>query len=99
MWKSKLTVDSYIYILVLFYAVAMPLAWIHNLPREEAEKLASELGVSVQGTLDELRKRLQEKWRALEVCLPPQITDKLPPVQTLRDVYEKDSIARRLCPS
>ncbi|PNF25747.1 hypothetical protein B7P43_G12985 [Cryptotermes secundus] len=54
----------------------MPLAWIHNLPREEAEKLASELCVSVQGTLDELRKRLKEKWRALEVCLPPQITDK-----------------------
>ncbi|PNF19609.1 hypothetical protein B7P43_G16647 [Cryptotermes secundus] len=54
----------------------MALAWIHNLPRERAEKLASELGVSVQGTLDELQKRLKEKWRALEVCLPPQITDK-----------------------
>jgi hypothetical protein len=54
----------------------MPLAWIYNLPREEAEKFASELGVSVQGTLDELRKRLKEKWRALEVCLPPQIADK-----------------------
>ncbi|PNF23275.1 hypothetical protein B7P43_G17179 [Cryptotermes secundus] len=54
----------------------MPLAWIHNLPRDEAEKFASELGVSVQGTLDELQKRLKEKWRALKVCLPPQITDK-----------------------
>ncbi|PNF20864.1 hypothetical protein B7P43_G11731 [Cryptotermes secundus] len=53
----------------------MPLAWIHNLPRDEAKKFASELGVSVQGTLDELRNRLKEKWRALEVCLPPQITD------------------------
>jgi hypothetical protein len=44
----------------------MPLAWIHNLPREEAEKLAMELGVPVQGTLDEFRKRLKEsgkRWR------------------------------------
>jgi hypothetical protein len=53
----------------------MPLAWIHNLPREEAEKMAVELGVSIQGTLDELRKRLKEKWRAVEHFLPPQSTD------------------------
>lgn len=54
----------------------MPLAWIHNLPREEAEKLAVELGVSGQGTLDDLRKRLKEKWRTLEQYLPPLSTDK-----------------------
>ena len=36
-----------------------------------------ELGVSAQGSLDELRKRLKEKWRALEVYLPPHLTDKL----------------------
>ncbi|PNF34291.1 hypothetical protein B7P43_G16460 [Cryptotermes secundus] len=54
----------------------MPLAWIHNLPREYAEKFASELGVSVQGTLDYLPKKLKDKWRALEACLPPHITDK-----------------------
>jgi hypothetical protein len=56
--------------------VAESIAWIHNLPREEAEKLATEMGVSVQGTLDELRKRLKEKWGALENYLPPQSTDK-----------------------
>jgi hypothetical protein len=54
----------------------MPLAWIHALPKEDAEKLAMELGVSVQGTLDELRKRLKEKWRLLQIYLPPQSTDK-----------------------
>jgi hypothetical protein len=41
------------------------------LPREEAEKLAVEFGVPVDGTLDDLRKRLKEKWRAVE-HLPPQ---------------------------
>jgi hypothetical protein len=30
----------------------------------------------VQGTLDELRKRLKEKWKALETYLPPQNADK-----------------------
>jgi hypothetical protein len=54
----------------------MPLAWIHNLPKEEAEKLATELGVPVQGTLDEFRKRLKEKWKAVETYLPPQREDK-----------------------
>jgi hypothetical protein len=39
---------------VVLHAINMPLAWIHNLPKEEAEKLATELGVPVQGTLDEL---------------------------------------------
>jgi hypothetical protein len=46
----------------------MPLAWIHNLPREDSEKLAMELGVPV-------RKRLKEKWKALKTYLP-QNTDK-----------------------
>jgi hypothetical protein len=49
----------------------MLLAWIYNLPREEAEKLEMELCVPVQGTLDDLRKRLKEKWKALETYLPP----------------------------
>jgi hypothetical protein len=54
----------------------MSLAWIHNLPREEVEKLAMELGVPLQGTLDDLRKRLKEKWKVLGTYLPPQSTDK-----------------------
>jgi hypothetical protein len=54
----------------------MPLGWIHNLPREEAEKLTNKLGVSVQDTLDELRRKVKGKWRAVETYLPPQIADK-----------------------
>jgi hypothetical protein len=54
----------------------MPLAWIHNLHREDAEKLARELSVPVQGTLNDLRKSLKEKWKALETYLPPQSADK-----------------------
>jgi hypothetical protein len=42
------------------------------LPREEAEKLAVEFGVPVDGTLDDLRKRLKKKWRAVEHLLPPR---------------------------
>jgi hypothetical protein len=70
-----LNCDLYISVVVL-YVVIMPLGWIHNLPREEAEKLANELGVSTQGTLDELWRKMKDKWRALETCLPPQIADK-----------------------
>jgi hypothetical protein len=54
----------------------MPLVWIHNHPKEETEKLAMELGVLVQGTMDKLLKRLKEKWKAFETYLPPQSEDK-----------------------
>jgi hypothetical protein len=60
----------------MLYVVIMPLGWIHNLPREEAEKLANELGVSAQRTLDELRRKVKDKGRAVEIYLPPQIADK-----------------------
>jgi hypothetical protein len=60
----------------VLHVINMPMGWIHNLSREEAEKLAMELSVPVQGTLDELRKRLKEKWKVLETYLPPQSTDK-----------------------
>jgi hypothetical protein len=53
----------------MLYVAIMPLGWIHNLPREEAEKLANELGLSAQGTLDELRRKVKDKWRAVETYL------------------------------
>lgn len=71
----------------------MPLAWIHALSRPHAERLASELGVSVDGTLDDLRKRLKEKWSSLEAHLPPQLTAKLEPTTdaaTSADTREQD---------
>jgi hypothetical protein len=61
---------------VVLYVVIMPLGWIHNLPREEAEKLANEFCMSTQGTLDELRRKLKDKWRAVESYLPTQISYK-----------------------
>ncbi|PNF13666.1 hypothetical protein B7P43_G16771 [Cryptotermes secundus] len=54
----------------------MPSAWIHSLSKQESERLAIELGVSVDGTLDDLRKRLKEKWSSLEPHLPSQLTAK-----------------------
>jgi hypothetical protein len=54
----------------------MPLAWIHDLPKQELEGLASQLGLSTDGTLDDLRKRVKEKWTAVELYLPSQSTAK-----------------------
>jgi hypothetical protein len=67
---------TYIIIIVVLHAINLPVAWIHNLPKEEAEQLATELGVPVQVTLDKLGKRLKEKWKAVETYLPPQSEDK-----------------------
>jgi hypothetical protein len=61
---------------MVLHHINMPLAWLHNLPREEAEKLAMELSVPVQGTLDDLRKSLKEKWKALETYRHPQSIDR-----------------------
>jgi hypothetical protein len=49
----------------------MPLAWIHDLPKQQLEELAGQLGLSVDGALDDLRKRVKEKWTAVEHYLPP----------------------------
>ena len=48
----------------------MPLAWIYDLSKQQAEELARQLGLSTDGTLDDLRKRVKEKWTAIEPCLP-----------------------------
>ena len=49
-------------------------AWIHSLSKQQAEQLAIELGISVDGTLDDLRRKLKEKWSLLEPHLPSQLT-------------------------
>jgi hypothetical protein len=50
----------------------MPLAWINDLPKQQLEGLASVLGLSTDGTLDDLRERIKEKWTAVEPYLPSQ---------------------------
>ncbi|PNF43668.1 hypothetical protein B7P43_G15204 [Cryptotermes secundus] len=54
----------------------MPSAWIHPLSKQQAERLAIELDVSVDGTLDDLRRKLKEKWNSVEPHLPSQLTAK-----------------------
>jgi hypothetical protein len=54
----------------------MPLSWIHDLPTQQVEELAGQLGLPTDGTLDDLRKRVKEKWSAIEPYLPSQSTAK-----------------------
>ncbi|PNF18239.1 hypothetical protein B7P43_G16766 [Cryptotermes secundus] len=54
----------------------MPSAWIHSLSKQQAQRLAIELGVSVDGTLDDLPRKLKEKRTSLEPRLPSQLTAK-----------------------
>jgi hypothetical protein len=53
----------------------MPTEWIDDLPREEALKMAIELGVPAKGAVQEIRQRLKEKWTNLEQYVPPPSTD------------------------
>jgi hypothetical protein len=54
----------------------MPLTWIHDPPKQRLEDLASQLGVPQDGTLDELRKRVKDKWAIVQTYLPPSSTAK-----------------------
>jgi hypothetical protein len=40
--------------------------WIYDLSKQQLEELASQLGQSTDGTLDDLRKWVKEKWTAIE---------------------------------
>jgi hypothetical protein len=50
----------------------MPLASIHDLPKQQLEGLASQLGLSADGILADLMKRVKEKWTAVELYLLSQ---------------------------
>jgi hypothetical protein len=50
--------------------VNMPLAWIHDLSKQQVEELARQMGLSIDGTLDDLRKRLKQKWTVIQPYLP-----------------------------
>jgi hypothetical protein len=47
-------------------------AWIHELSKQRVEELASLMGLSTNRTLDDLRKRVKEKWIDIEAYLPLQ---------------------------
>ena len=54
----------------------MPLTWIYNLSKQQLEDLSGQLGLSSDGTLDDLRKRVKDKWTVIEPYLPPHSTAK-----------------------
>jgi hypothetical protein len=67
----------------------MPLAWIHELSKQQLESLAGQLNLSTEGTLDELRKRVREKWTTIEPYLPPYTSAKsfqtMKPIQSVTE--------------
>jgi hypothetical protein len=69
--------------------VEIPLAWIHELPKQQLESLAGQLNLSTEGTLDDLRKRVKDKWTTIEPYLPPHTTAKslqtMNPIQSTTD--------------
>jgi hypothetical protein len=48
----------------------MPLVWIHDSSKQQVEELARQVGLSKDGKLDDLRKRVKEKWTVIEAYLP-----------------------------
>jgi hypothetical protein len=52
----------------------MLLAWIHDLSKQQVKDLASELGLSTDGTLDDLRRGVKKKGITIEAYLPSQST-------------------------
>jgi hypothetical protein len=67
----------------------MPLAWIHQLSKQQLENMASQLGLSADGSLDELRKRVKERWTTIEPYLPPALSAKFDTdMNSVRDSIE-----------
>jgi hypothetical protein len=52
----------------------MPLAWLHDMSKQQLEELASQLALKADGTLEDLRRRVKEKWTAVEPFLPSPST-------------------------
>jgi hypothetical protein len=48
----------------------MPLTWIHDLPKQQLEELAGQLGLPIDGTLDDLRKCVKQKWTTIQPYFP-----------------------------
>jgi hypothetical protein len=67
----------------------MPLAWIHELSKQQLESLAGQLNLSTEETVDDLRKRVKDKWTTIEPYLPPHTSAKslqtMKPIQSTTD--------------
>lgn len=69
----------------MFHAEEMPLAWIYQLSKQRLEELAGQMGLPTDGALDDLRKRVRDKWTALQPYLPPPGADKsLQPIEPVQ---------------
>jgi hypothetical protein len=50
--------------------IIMLIAWLHDMPKPQLKELASQLGLKADRTLDDVRRRVKERWTAIEPFLP-----------------------------
>jgi hypothetical protein len=70
----------------------MPLTWIHDLPKQQLEELAGQLGLPTDGTLDDLRKSVKQKWTIMQPYLPSPTAAKSPLVAQPNPVNTDSSV-------
>jgi hypothetical protein len=78
-------------LVVLFHSVNIPLAWIHDLSKQQVE-LAGQFGLPIDGTLDDLMKRVKQKWAVIQPYLPSPTTDKSALASQPNSSYTKSSV-------
>jgi hypothetical protein len=72
----------------------MPLAWLHDMSKQQLGELASQLGLKADGTLDDLRRCVKEKWTATEPFLPSPSTTAKFTLVTKAESQITDSLGR-----
>jgi hypothetical protein len=55
-------------------SIIMPLAWLHDMSKPQLKELASQLGLKADRMLDDSRRRVKERWPAIEPFLPSPST-------------------------
>jgi transposase InsO family protein len=70
----------------------MPLAWIHEFSKQQLEDLAGQLGLPIGGTLDDLRKRVKQKWTVIQPYLPSPTADKSALASQPNSSYAESSV-------
>jgi hypothetical protein len=74
--------------------IIMPLAWLHDMAKPQSEELASQLGLKADGTLDDLRRRVKERWTAMESFLPSPSPATESILETKAKSHVTDSLGR-----